>query len=66
MTEEVKKAESENPIDTMTHVVSGFAVQLHEDPTWRALVAQVPRQTRRELARRFGYMVLQVNENGKS
>ena len=61
MTDESKKNEPENPIETMQHVLAAYAIQLAEDPTWRSLVKQVPRGVRRELARRFGYMVLQVN-----
>ncbi len=66
MTNEPKKNESENPIDTMQHILAGYAIRLAEDETWRSLVAQVPRGVRRELARRFGYMVLQVNGKDES
>jgi len=58
-----KKGEPENPIETMQHVLAAYAIQLAEDDTWRSLVQQVPRGVRRELARRFGYMVLQVHED---
>lgn len=51
-------ARTDNPVEVMQQLLAGFAVELVKDPSWQAILQQVPRSVKRELGRRFGYLVM--------
>ncbi len=50
------------PAEVLAQLLASFATDLRNDPAWKAIVKKVPRQTRRELGRRFGQFVVGLRE----
>lgn len=48
------------PVEVLQQALASFVVDLVRDPAWQALLRQVPRQSRRELGRRFGNIVVGI------
>lgn len=62
MTKRVEPPKAVTPVEVMEQLLAGFAVDLARDPGWQAIIGQVPRHIRRELGKRFGYMVVGVHK----
>lgn len=52
----------ENPIDALAEVLAGWAYIIRQDPAVQSILSSVPRQARRELARRFAALVVSLRE----
>jgi len=51
-----------DPIDTLIQLLTGLARPIIEDPSYQALLRQIPRLTRREVARRFAATLVRLTE----
>ena len=54
--------EAPDPVATLAQLLSAWAVVIRQDPGFQAVLASVPRKTRRELARRFATLVTNLRE----
>ena len=51
-----------DPVAALAQLLSAWATVIKTDPGFQAVLASVPRKTRRELARRFAYLVVGIRE----
>jgi len=51
-----------DPVEALAQLLSAWAVIIRNDEGFQAVLASVPRNTRRELARRFATLVTNLRE----
>ena len=53
-----KDAKEYDPVQTAAMLLAGWAAVLRKDEEFMAVMRSIPRQVRRELARRFAYLLV--------
>lgn len=51
-----------SPVEALHELLSAWAIVIHKDPGFQAVLASVPRNVRRQLAREFAHRVVSIKD----